>query len=1163
MEGELQRINISLTQALCLQQDLAAKLNRQLCYAKEDLKKSQEHAEKLEQMLLLQNLQQSSALAPTHLFGHQPQQQRPAPSTLFGNFPMATDAHPPPKPIIHHEALIEHRTAGTLLSPRKKGRNPLSHQSDNLPLQLPKRQPASKRVPLNSPPAKQAPAKRQSNRPTPKKMAESRISNDQEMHSFSNTRINDNKKQQSVMTLPELKKLKWTVSEETPSAVACKPLLNAIHRVTGGNVSILKASLDWLVENIPVCRTIKQAAENSNASNILTNIESWLQHNFENHRMKGGALPSELEHALQSLCSAVLFNPTKSMNVSEVQRLLPSIGGKKRLNRMKELNLKMLQNNERFYLLDRKQRKDTMWPLLCLFVRQKICWSDKYTKVDTNYSRKIKCKEPQIEAMEEGGFRLTGWKVVEREMRMWYEETKLSDVLKLVLNSTEWKQLKSEYPEISIGRNSLRLALCPSVRKPSFRSCVNKKMSALSYLLEDFYSVIHNNDTLRNRIEACQCRRHRAARDMKAMGCTPPSLWHDELRCLPSRFCGMATCAKQDQPHLQVGNKEPPKLRSKSCTRLDCKNCGFERKMGLGDPECTAFKDCSELMEVTLWEKAARNGDRFQREPTRYTGVDQKTVAEVYSILVDEVAPIALEHLGEAQWWHAQVERKVATFDSKELLIYTDFSATPELIAKEVGNCHEAEHCVIDILVVLDDPRTVIVIKDGEATEKRINNCTYWAFLGPTDGKEKKNDHRFHREALHSVVNYHKKKALERSVAIDAVALLTDNCGGQFKSQYNMGDAAWFAEMQPGIRLEHCYATVFEFKGVHDGFGKTVKWKFKDAELKGQRIANAQAGYGYLLHHYAGRRGEWDELEAEASPKLLQRGAFTMTEARVGFISDKKEEIDSVQQTLGGDHIHYCDRETVPRTVGDKSAEGLTDIYSMRGKRQSVAADGSKWELKLSSRVCFCRVCSARDTVNQKCPYDALRDVRLITVDDKSKDDGWCLDQRARRAVADHFRKKKETGYVNMDKMRDELRRLQQPFAPNARRRELALLFLSMYASSTDSEEQDLLLAVEDESQNPTHPSLDDDLVDAETEQDLPSSEEEAPTDTDQLAINDINEEEDGRDYRISDQELKLMASFAPFSDPLLHSLLSQRRLPTTGSRAEQEERLAEAVRPF
>jgi len=47
-----QRINVSLMQALCYQQDLVAKLNRQLFYAREDLEKSKQHVATLQSMLM-------------------------------------------------------------------------------------------------------------------------------------------------------------------------------------------------------------------------------------------------------------------------------------------------------------------------------------------------------------------------------------------------------------------------------------------------------------------------------------------------------------------------------------------------------------------------------------------------------------------------------------------------------------------------------------------------------------------------------------------------------------------------------------------------------------------------------------------------------------------------------------------------------------------------------------------------------------------------------------------------------------------------------------------------------------------------------------------------------------------------------------------------------
>jgi len=1162
---ELQRINISLTQALCDQQSVSAKLNRQLYYAREDLNSARQDLkesdlyvgilEKKLQRLQEQLQQQERIPAPSNWFGQQD------PNAYFGhNFASV------PPPIIQNEGFLEHRTAGTLLSPRKQGRRPLSVLDDNAPLKLPKRLPKNqtipKRPPVSSPPAK-PPQKRPSIRPTPEKFKESsRVAGE----------VDRPVKQKALpmMTLSELKKSGlWKVSDDVPNAAACRPLITAIFQLIEGNVTMLQAALEWLVNNVPLCRNtlLQTNTRFEEAAEITENIESWLQHNFNDRYLKkGGTLPLEMDQAKQLICSAALFNRRK-MNTDLVRRVLPTIGGKRRLKATKEFNTLLINEEKQFYWPNRKVRKDATWPLLCQFVRRKICWNDKYTKVDTNFSRKIKCKEPIIEAMEGGGFRLTGWKVVEREMRMWYEETKLSDVLNLVINSGEWKQLKTEYPAVSINKNSLRLALCPSVRRPSFRSCVNEKMSTLSYLMEDLHSVVNNNDVLRKRIDECPCRRHRTARDMREMGCDPPLLWHDELRCLPSRFCGLATCPKKEMTALQVEGREPPKLRDKACTKSQCSSCGFAKKMGLGDPECAAFTGCTELMEVTLWEKAARNGDRFQREPTRHTGAERKTVGEVYLILLDEVAPIALEHLGEAQWWHKHIDRKVATFSQDELLIYTDFSATPEFIAKEVGNCHEAEHCVIDVIVVLDDPRTIQVVnKDGEITEKRINSCTYWAFLGPTDGKGKKNDHRFHREALHSVIEFHKKKALQRSIEIMIASLLTDNCSGQYKSQYNLGDVAWFSEKHPGIRLEHCYAPVFEFKGVHDGFGKTVKWKFKEAELKGTRISNAQKGYGYLNEKYAGRRTDWDLLETEKSPKLLQRGPFTMTEVRVGYVADTKDEADCVLETFGGDHILHCDRESVPRTVGDKAAEGLTDVYSVRGKRESILSEGEHhfWELELASRVCFCAICTARDSNSEPCPYHDIRDVRTIVVDDKASDLEWCSEQRAKRAVAIYFRKKKSTGYVNMKQMREELQRIGKPFPSNAKRLDLAFIFLSMQDDSRESEEQQLLAALDDEIQNPPNPSLDDNAdADDGNEQELPISEEEAPTDIDQLLIDDIEEESTGQDYSIADEELKLLSNFSSLSDTILLFQLSQRRLSTAGSRADQEERLREAVRPF
>ena len=64
-----------------------------------------------------------------------------------------------------------------------------------------------------------------------------------------------------------------------------------------------------------------------------------------------------------------------------------------------------------------------------------------------------------------------------------------------------------------------------------------------------------------------------------------------------------------------------------------------------------------------------------------------------------------------------------------------------------------------------------------------------------------------------------------------------------------MFQTAAFAEKHPGIRLQHGYAPVYTFKGVHDGWGKSVKRAIAQAELRGDRIPTARAAYEYLSQH--------------------------------------------------------------------------------------------------------------------------------------------------------------------------------------------------------------------------------------------------------------------------------------------------------------------------
>ena len=73
-------------------------------------------------------------------------------------------------------------------------------------------------------------------------------------------------------------------------------------------------------------------------------------------------------------------------------------------------------------------------------------------------------------------------------------------------------------------------------------------------------------------------------------------------------------------------------------------------------------------------------------------------------------------------------------------------------------------------------------LADGTETTIRVNSCTHWAVLGPTDGYGKKNDHVFHPTALHPIIiiNYHEKELkMKRNITLSHVWVHTDNCSCQ------------------------------------------------------------------------------------------------------------------------------------------------------------------------------------------------------------------------------------------------------------------------------------------------------------------------------------------------------------------------------------------------
>ena len=279
-------------------------------------------------------------------------------------------------------------------------------------------------------------------------------------------------------------------------------------------------------------------------------------------------------------------------------------------------------------------------------------------------------------------------------------------------------------------------------------------------------------------------------------------------------------------------DSEAPTMYGWECGNSRCSKCGIDKKLKI--LQCPSLQALTKKVKVTIWKDAPpRNGGRSQKEPCSL-----KMPYNTFLQFFCDQSVTALKHMVETEWANECMTNKAETFSADEIVVLTDFSATPNLEAIATDNSSESNHMILDIFVVLTNPRMAEVVhEDGPSVKIRTNDCTYWAIVGPTDGYGKKNDHVFHSAAFHHIIHYHTQKLKdEQGITAKAVTLFTDNCKGQYKSQYNMYETAAFFERHPGMLLDHCYAPVYEFKGTHDGFGKIVKAAIQRAEKEGVRF---------------------------------------------------------------------------------------------------------------------------------------------------------------------------------------------------------------------------------------------------------------------------------------------------------------------------------------
>jgi hypothetical protein len=102
-------------------------------------------------------------------------------------------------------------------------------------------------------------------------------------------------------------------------------------------------------------------------------------------------------------------------------------------------------------------------------------------------------------------------------------------------------------------------------------------------------------------------------------------------------------------------------------------------------------------------------------------------------------------------------------------------------------------------------------------------------------------------------------------------------------------------------------------------------------------------------------RKDWEKLEAELDPKILDKATFTTSKRFFGFATDDKEQYEELRKVH--EHIAFTDCEKV---LSIPRIEGTYKLHSVAGdpSSQKLSADGTAI-FKLTPRAfpCECIVC--------------------------------------------------------------------------------------------------------------------------------------------------------------------------------------------------------------
>jgi hypothetical protein len=102
----------------------------------------------------------------------------------------------------------------------------------------------------------------------------------------------------------------------------------------------------------------------------------------------------------------------------------------------------------------------------------------------------------------------------------------------------------------TISKTVFCQSVCRCIKDPGAHSCVDLYLSGLYHLMQGIRNAIVQRESVKERLDNCECKRHKNARDaieLNYEGGDPPVMWEDYLSRSPGQIIRATCCPARDE----------------------------------------------------------------------------------------------------------------------------------------------------------------------------------------------------------------------------------------------------------------------------------------------------------------------------------------------------------------------------------------------------------------------------------------------------------------------------------------------------------------------------------------------------------------------------------------------------------------------------------------